>query len=253
MSLLSQLFLSYSRRMTIRLKILSIAIALLLVFGIVIGISAVLQGQVSEEVADIGRYHRPLAAVMADFDVLSDEYELVALRLLRRSDVTQNDIETTGKREQQIAERMKEDLVIAEAVIAKGMADDEVPVQSRLVFARLQGLVSLLHRNVQPFVAVGQQIIEALKDGRLEDARHLSLDFRGYEEAFGPDTAEVRRAAIQLTDTAIASVHTRQMAIEYMGFVLFGIAACLGIGIGAACATAVIRTLRHVLQAAKAG
>jgi hypothetical protein len=51
--------------MTVRLKILSIAIALLIVFGIVIGVSALLQRQVNEEVADIGRYHRPLAAAMA--------------------------------------------------------------------------------------------------------------------------------------------------------------------------------------------
>jgi class 3 adenylate cyclase len=238
--------------MPIRIKILSIAVALLLVFGIVIGISAVLQRQVGEEVADIGRYHRPLAGAMADFDVLSDEYELLALRLVRRSDVKQSDVEAADNRAQQVAEEMKSDLITAESVIARGIADDDVPVQSRLVLARLQGLVSLLDRKVPPYLAVGQQIFDALKTGRLEDARQLSLDFRGYEEAFGPDTAEVRRAAIQLTDTAIASVHTKQMAIEYMGYVLFAIAACLGIGIGLAVATAVIRTLRHLLEAAKA-
>src|SRR4029077_11840013 len=130
--------------------------------------------------------------------------------------------------------------------------DDAMPVQSRLVFARLQGLVSLLHGKVPGFVAIGQQIIEALREQRLDDARRLSLDFRGYEEAFGPDSAAVRRAAIELTDTAVASVHTKQMAIEYTGVARFGVAACLGIGIGVAVATAVIRTLRRLVEAAKA-
>ena len=237
--------------MTVRLKILSIAIALLIVFGIVIAVSALLQRQVNEEVADIGRYHRPLATAMANFDVVSYEYELVLLRLLQRPDLKPSDIESTGSREQQITQEIEADLVTAESVITKAIVDDDVPVQSRLVFARLEGLVSLLHRKVPAFLAVGQQVIDALKEGRFEDARRLSLDFRGYEEAFGPDTAALRRASIQLTDTAIASVHTKQMAIEYMGFVLFAIAACLGIGIGVAVATAVIRTLRRLLEAAE--
>ena len=238
--------------MTVRFKILSIAVALLIVFGIVIGVSGVLQRRVSEDVADIGRYHRPLAATMADFDVLTDEYELLLLRLLRRSDLKQSDIDRIVHREQQSAQEIETDLITAESVIAKAVADEDVPVESRLVFARLQGLVSLLHRKVPTFLAIGQQMLDALKDARFDDARRLSLDFRGYEEAFGPDTAAVRRAAIELTDTAIASVHTKQMAIEYMGLGLFAIGACLGVGIGIVVATAVIRALRRLLEATKA-
>ena len=238
--------------MTVRLKILSIAVALLVVFGIVIGISAVLQRQVNADVGGITRYHQPLAAAMADFDVISFEYELLPLRLLRSADPQKGDSDHAASREQKIADEMEADFANADAVIAKAVADEDQPVQSRLVFARLQGLVSLLHGKVPGFVAVGRQVMQALADGRLDDARRLSLDFRGYEEAFGPDIAAVRRAAIQLSDTAIVSVHNKQMAIEYIGFVLFGIAACLGIGIGIAVATAVIRTLRRLVEAAKA-
>ena len=41
--------------MTIRIKILSIAISLLVVFGIVVGVSAILQRQVANEVSSITR------------------------------------------------------------------------------------------------------------------------------------------------------------------------------------------------------
>ena len=109
--------------MTVRLKILSIAIALLIVFGIVIAVSALLQRQVNEEVADIGRYHRPLATAMANFDVVSYEYELVLLRLLQRPDLKPSDIESTGSREQQIAQEIEADLVTAESVITKAIVD----------------------------------------------------------------------------------------------------------------------------------
>lgn len=238
--------------MTIRIKILSIAVSLLVVFGIVVGVSAILQRQVTNEVSSITRYHDPLTAAIANFDVVSFEYELLPLRLLRRSDADKNQIESVNQREQKIAEEMRVDFATAADVTAKAVNDNEMPARSRLVFARLQGLVSMLHRKLPPFVEVGQQVMQALTEGRLEDARRLSLGFRTYEEAFGPDTAAVRRAVIELTDSATSSVHRRQAAIEYMGFVLFAVAALLGLGIGIAVATAVIRTLRRLVEAAQA-
>ena len=238
--------------MTIRIKILSIAISLLVVFGIVVGVSAILQRQVTNEVSGITRYHDPLTAAIADFDVVSFEYELLPLRLMRRSDVDKREIESVAQHEQKIAEAMQADLATAEGLTAKAVNDDEMPAQSRLVFARLQGLVSMLCRKLPPFVEVGQQVMQALAAGRPDDARRLSLGFRAYEEAFGPDTAAVRRAVIELTDTATGSVYRRQAAIEYMGFVLFAVAALLGLGIGTTVATAVIRTLRRLVEAAQA-
>lgn len=238
--------------MTVRLKILSIAIALLIVFGIVIGISAVLQSEVSSDIAGISRYHQPLASAMANFDVISDEYELLPLRLLRLPELDKAQIDRTAARERDITTEMERDFATAETVIAKAVADDDLSIQSRLVFARLQGLVSLLHGKVPGFVKVGQDMMQALADGRTEDARRLSLEFRGYEEAFGSDSAGIRRAALELSDTALASVHAKQMAIDYIGFALFVVAACLGIGIGIAVAAAVIRTLRHLVEATKA-
>jgi hypothetical protein len=69
--------------------------------------------------------------------VVSDEYELVLLRLLRRPDLKPSDIESIGSRQQQIAQEIEANLVTAKSVIAKAIADDDVPVPSRLVFARL--------------------------------------------------------------------------------------------------------------------
>jgi adenylate cyclase len=238
--------------MTIRIKILSIAISLLVVFGIVVGVSAILQRQVTNEVSGITRYHDPLTAAIADFDVVSFEYELLPLRLMRRSDVDKSEIENVAQRVQKIAEAMQADLATADGLTAKAVNDDEMPAQSRLVFARLQGLVSMLCRKLPPFVEVGRQVMQALAAGRPDDARRLSLGFRAYEEAFGPDTAAVRRAVIELTDAATGSVYRRQAAIEYMGFILFAVAALLGLGIGTAVATAVIRTLQRLVEAAQA-
>lgn len=238
--------------MTIRLKILSIAIALLVVFGIVIGISAVLQRRAANEIGGITRYHEKLIAAITDFDVISDEYELVPLRLLRRAAVEDDAIARAAQREEALARQMQADFAAADAVVAAAVDDDRLPLQSRLVFARLQGVIAFLHQKLPPFIAVGRQVVQALAAHRLDDARRLSLDFRAYEEAFGPDTAAVRRAAVALTDTATEMAHRQQATIAYLGFALFAIAALLGLGIGIAVASAVIRALRRLVAAAKA-
>ncbi|HTQ34651.1 MAG TPA: adenylate/guanylate cyclase domain-containing protein [Stellaceae bacterium] len=238
--------------MPIRLKILSIAIALLVVFGIVVGISAVLQEQVAHEIGGVTRYHQPLVRAIADFDVISFEYELIPLRLLRTTDASPTEIDGAVAREAAVAHQMTADLDTAAAVIAKAVDDSSLPVDSRIVFARLQGVLGPLQAKVPGFVDAGRQVMQALAAGRRDDATRLSLAFKRYEQAFGPDTAAVRRAASELTDAATVSIRRKQSAIRDLSFALFAVAACLGLGFGIFVATAVIRTLRGLVDAAKA-
>ena len=238
--------------MPIRLKIVSIAVMLLVVFGIVVGVSAILQQQVSGEIDSITRYHQPLAAAVADFDVTTYEYELLPLRLLRLGEPPQTAIEAAQARERVIAQQMQDDLETAGAVIGSAVDDQHLSVEGRLVFARLQGIMAPLRAKLSPFVAAGAQVMQAIADGRLEDARRLSLSFQSYERTFGADTAEVRGAVTALSDAATTSVRRKQMAIRDISFALFLIAACLGLGFGVLVATAVIRMLRGLVDAAKA-
>ena len=238
--------------MPIRLKILSIAVALLIVFGIVIGVSAVLQEQVTNEIDGITRYHQPLAAAVADFDVITDEYELLALRLLRLTAPSQSDIDAAVQREQVIVREMQGDLDTADGIIAKAIDDPNISVKSRLVFARLQGIIVPLREKLKPFIATGGQVMQAIVDGRHDDAQRLSLAFQAYEQTFGPDTAEVRRAAAELSETATQVVRSKQAAIRNLSFALFAVAAALGLGIGVFIAGGVIRALRRLIDAAKA-
>jgi adenylate cyclase len=238
--------------MPIRLKILSIAVALLLVFGVVVGISAVLQQEVAGEIGGIARYHEPLATAVADFDVITYEYELVVLRLLRLARPEPDDIDAANVRVEVLAQQMVDDLDTASTVIARAVDDQDLPIESRLVFARLQGILAPLRARLSPFIAAGKQVMQAITAGNLDDARRLSLAFQGYERTFGSDTAEVRYAAIGLSDAATERVRGKQSAIRNLSFALFAVAACLGLGFGVFVATAVIHTLRRLVDAAKA-
>jgi hypothetical protein len=65
--------------MTIRFEILALAFAILVVFGMVVGISTWLQHQFMNQIVAITRYHIPLRTIIADFDVRTDRYEMIIL------------------------------------------------------------------------------------------------------------------------------------------------------------------------------
>ena len=92
--------------MTIRFKILALAFVILIIFGVVVGISTWLQHQFTNQIVTITNYVVPLRTLIANFDVLTDEYELITLRLLRQSGVTQNELENTRERARQDAKRI---------------------------------------------------------------------------------------------------------------------------------------------------
>jgi len=238
--------------MTVRLKILSIALALLVVFGIVVGVSAILQRQVTTEVGGITRYDQPVNGLISDLDVITFEYELVPLRLLRQPDATPADIAAGKARAEALAARMVNDFTEADRLIAAAVGDTRMPVHYRLVFARLQGTVAYLQRKLDPFIASGRQVLAALGAGHRSAAATLSLDFRNYEEAFGTDIASVRYDMVALTGAATADAHGKLTAIMLMSAALFVVAAGAGLGIGAFVSAGVVRTLRRLVEGAKA-
>src|SRR5580698_2359564 len=69
--------------MTIRKKIFLLAGVLLAMFGIVVGVVAVVQKLNGDQLASISEYELPLSRLVAEFDVYTDRYELGVLRALR--------------------------------------------------------------------------------------------------------------------------------------------------------------------------
>ena len=118
--------------MTIRLKIQSIAFVFLIIFGIVIGVSAWWQHRLSDEVYSTFQYNTPIRTLISDFDVRSDEYELLVLRLVRRTDVPRAEMESEIARAREDAAQMTDDLRQIRDLMDRAMADTRLPDQSRL-------------------------------------------------------------------------------------------------------------------------
>jgi adenylate cyclase len=234
--------------MTIRFKILALAFVILIIFGVVVGISTWLQHQFMNQIVAITRYHIPLRTLIADFDVRTDRYELITLRQLRLAGVTQSELEDTRKRAQQEAQRIADDLGRFDALVDQALADPTVARQSASIFSELKGATPFIERQLDPFFKIGEQVLQAIADGRMDDARALSLEFRKTEEAFGPDTAALREKLGMLTSAVGSAALSSQSIIQDLNLILFALAGGLGIGAGIFVSAHIVRALRRLAE-----
>src|SRR6185437_11838745 len=149
--------------MTIRFKILALAFVILVVFGVVVGISTWLQHQFMNQIVAITRYI-PLRTLIADFDVRTDRYEVVILRLLRQPAIMQNELEATKSQARQEAKRIAEDLAQFDALVDKALADPTVARKSASIFSELKGATPFIERQLDPFFKIGDQVLKAAAD-----------------------------------------------------------------------------------------
>jgi len=234
--------------MTIRFKILALAFVILVIFGVVVGISTWFQHRFMNQIVAITRYHIPLRTLIADFDVRTDRYEMIILRLLRQSALIQNELEATRSQAQQEAKRIVDDLVQFDTLVDKALSDPTVARQSATIFSELKGATPFIERQLDPFFKIGDQVLQAAAEGGLDEARSLSLEFRKTEAAFGPDTAALREKLAMLTSAVGSAALSSQNIIQNLDLILFALAGCLGIGAGIFVSAHIVRALRRLAE-----
>jgi adenylate cyclase len=238
--------------MTVRVKILALSVSLLLIFAVVLMGSVTMQRRTSHQVAAIIDFHLPLAAVIADLDVATDEYELVALRLVAAPDVTAEAVEVGRRGLAKNKERIATDFQRADALLDQALADPRTDPADRLVLARVQRSLVFLNRLQAPYFALGEELVRALDAGRIKEARALVPRFKPFEQAWGPDMGALRGELTGLTKTSTESTYAQEARVLRLNFVLFAIAAVLGIGVSAVGASRLVRTLWRLVEGAKA-
>ena len=234
--------------MTIRFKILALALVILIIFGVVVGISTWLQHQFMNQIVAITRYHIPLRTLIADFDVRTDRYEMIVLRLLRQPAVPENELANARSQAQQEAKRIVDDLTQFDGLVDKALADPTVARQSASIFSELKGATPFIERQLDPFFKIGEQVLQAVADGRLDQARTLSLEFRKTEGAFGPDTAALREKLAMLTSEVGSAALSSQSIIQALDLILFALAGGLGIGAGIFVSAHIVSALRRLAE-----
>ena len=238
--------------MTIRKKIFLLAGILLGLFGVVVGVLAIIQKVDSDQIGNIVGYELPLSRIVAQFDVDTDRYELNILRVLRLDPATPVQIAAAVADKQALTDEMRSDVVKAGKLLEQAIQDRSYAAAERVDLARVEGSFKYLSRSLEEFLTVGDRTMAALADGRREDALTASLDFAKFAQAFGPDLSEIRRAVAELTERSTREVLAREELDAYLSFALFLAACGIGLGISAVGSTRVIAGLRQLVASARA-
>jgi adenylate cyclase len=238
--------------MSIRTKFFALAGVLLALFGLVVGILALLQHDTADNLADIVEHHLPLTRLLANVDIDTFEYELQVERLRRRADWSPDELTAQLQRIDAVAERIRHDFATIRRSVETAIEHNLNDPQDLLGLARMQGAMTYLYRQVEPFLAVGHGVVDAATRGDAEEARRLALGFARYEEAFGPDLAEIRRQLVELTDRAAATITANERLNATLSFALFIVASGIGLAISGIGSGRVVSALRNLLVSTRA-
>jgi adenylate cyclase len=238
--------------MTIRKKIFLLAGILLALFGVVVGVLAVIQKLDSDQINNIAEYELPLTRLVAELDVDTDRYELGILRALRLDPLNPPELAAAIAAKKEVGDELRADVDTATALLAKAIQDPGYRAAERVELARIEGSFKYLTRSLEGFLATGEQTMADLVEGRREEARTASLGFAKYAQAFGPDLSEIRRNLAGLTDRATRNVLARQRLNTYLSFGLFLAACGIGLGISAVGSARVVGALRQLVVRTRA-
>jgi len=238
--------------MTVRVKILAISAVLLLLFAIVLVSSVIMQEHSSRKVAAIIDYHLPLAAIIADLDVATDQYELVVERLLRQEDRGSGAADEQRRQLEKTRQRIAADFDGAAALLGRALTDPRTDGNDRVVFGKVQRSLEYLKRYEEPFLALGGQVEATYDAGKLAEATTLSRQFERYAQAFGPDMAALRAELVALGRVSTEHTYEQQTRILRLNVVLFAVAVVIGLGLSAMGARRLVQALWRVVDGAKA-
>jgi predicted RNA-binding Zn ribbon-like protein len=133
--------------MPLRLKILALASVLLVAFAITTALSAYYIREVMDELGSVVEHHIVLTALVSEVDALTFEHELNVRRLLEAA----GDAERRGAivaRQAELAARLPKIFEQVKTTLATAVDDPRSDPSDRVRFARVDGTVALLGRQV---------------------------------------------------------------------------------------------------------
>jgi adenylate cyclase len=221
--------------MTLRRKIVSLTLCLLLLFMATAAASLLLQSEISEQFSGVVDDYLPLNAAVSTIDVFTDRYELDLMRLsagLRDGGAGAGALVQQGE-----AERLHQAGVLtttfqtAEEQLNQFVQDPRASIEKRVAMADIRGRFGYMKRALPNFIEVGRRMSEALSTGRVEEAARIAADFAPYRSLFGEDLTAVRDELAALTANAAGEAHRLNRGLTILEIVILGLASLLGISV----------------------
>ncbi|MDB5812495.1 MAG: adenylyl cyclase [Betaproteobacteria bacterium] len=232
---------------TIRLKILAVATALLAVFAATTGFSTYLNRQVVEEMQAITEYHIPVGSHVASIEVLTMEIETQFRRALAKAPLDEKQVAGLRRAHARIVTTIRDDIKRVNSTLEAGIADVRNDVQDRLVMAELKGTFTFLDQRLAPLLQLGDDTLAAIEAGDLPRARSLAVGFGPFEDLFGKDIEDARRALDKLTLWSMTETENNQQKLLRLNAALFTLAAVFGLVLFVALTNRLHRSLGELL------
>jgi adenylate cyclase len=161
-------------------------------------------------------------------------------------------VQAVASAKQALTDKMRRDVGAIGSLLQKAIQDPRYRTEDRVDLARIEGSFKYVVRNLEGFLAVGDQTMSKIAEGKYDEAKTVSLGFEKFSQAFGPDLTEIRRSIANLTDRATRTVLTRQRINTYLSFALFITACGIGLGISAVGSARAVAGLRQLVASARA-
>jgi adenylate cyclase len=238
--------------MTLRRKIVSLTLCLLLLFMATAAASLLLQSEISEQFSGVVDDYLPLNAAVATIDVFTDRYELDLMRLaagLREGGVGAGALVQQGE-----AERLHQAGVLtttfqtAEEQLNQFVQDPRASIDKRVAMADIRGRFGYMKRALPNFIEVGRRMSEALSAGRVEEASRIAAGFAPYRSLFGEDLTAVRDELAALTASAAGEAHRLNRGLTILEIVMLGLASLLGISVSMTVSNRMMAGLERLIQ-----
>ena len=213
---------------SLRTKIMTGVIALLLLFAAALAITLYMVKDSDDEVSGISEYHLPILTRLNSLDVITYEIELIAHRLMNESRPSQKRIEEIHARSQKCRQEIDTIFEETKRLADAGSKDARNDLADRLEMARMIGEIDSLKSEVDRFSEAATLPVELMTQGKSAEARKAIGNLQDYEY-LDPIITSARRKANQLAMDSLLETRANIFSIIWTNAVLFLSASLLGL------------------------
>ena len=213
---------------SLRTKIMTGVIALLLLFAVALAITLYMVKDSDDEVSGISEYHLPILTRLNSLDVITYEIEVLAHRLMDEAKPTQKRAEEIHARSQRCRQEIDSIFEETKRLADAGSKDARNDLADRLEMARMVGEIDSLKSEVDRFSEAATLPVELMIQGKSAEARKAIGNLQDYEY-LDPIITSARRKANQLAMDSLLETRANIFSIIWTNAVLFLSASLLGL------------------------
>jgi adenylate cyclase len=213
---------------SLRTKIMTGVIALLLLFATALAITLYMVKDSDDEVTGILEYHIPILTRLNSLDVITYEIEVIAHRLMDEAKPSQKRIEETLARSQKCRQEITSIFEETKRLSEAGSKDARNDLEDRLEMARMVGEIDSLKSEVDRFSEAATLPVVLMTQGKSAEAQKAIGNLHDYEY-LDPIITSVRKKSNQLALDSLRETRANIFSIIWTNAVLFLSASLLGL------------------------